>query len=396
MRTDLLADMALRADGVYLAADEGRDALARLYATTSTTCRAGRSMRQTARWRRSVSSGSSRPPCPAGPGDGVARTHGGRRVSRIPPSLLAEPAGCSCPAALVGAGGRRLPGGRGGQCAVPRRSVRGRAGRIRDRRAASAGCPEIALNQGNAWFRRFDYDQALEHYLAALDTLDPYRASRVQYNLGVVKYRQALDAMQTFQDALTETRSRIEYYRDSLRLDPDLRRRALQPGTRLPAVAAHRRAAGPGAAQCGDPQSEDLREPRPVLPGSGAGGAVGQPDAEADAQEEMQGREATEAPPSVRSAGPEPGPTGRFAPAHEPRSGRRRCSRCCARRARRPRACARRSSVRACARPAWTRHGDRGPTGRRPMTAKPRRRARAWSACWAAVAGPWWRRRRRR
>jgi Ca-activated chloride channel family protein len=33
MRTDLLADMALGADGVYLAADDGRDALARLYAT---------------------------------------------------------------------------------------------------------------------------------------------------------------------------------------------------------------------------------------------------------------------------------------------------------------------------------------------------------------------------
>jgi Ca-activated chloride channel family protein len=32
MRTDLLADMALRAEGVYLTADEGRDALARLYA----------------------------------------------------------------------------------------------------------------------------------------------------------------------------------------------------------------------------------------------------------------------------------------------------------------------------------------------------------------------------
>ena len=33
MRTDLLADMALRADGVYVVADDGQDALARLYAT---------------------------------------------------------------------------------------------------------------------------------------------------------------------------------------------------------------------------------------------------------------------------------------------------------------------------------------------------------------------------
>jgi Ca-activated chloride channel family protein len=33
MRTDLLADMALRADGVYLAANDGLDALARLYAS---------------------------------------------------------------------------------------------------------------------------------------------------------------------------------------------------------------------------------------------------------------------------------------------------------------------------------------------------------------------------
>jgi hypothetical protein len=33
MHTDLLADMALRAQGVYLAADNGRNGLAHLYAT---------------------------------------------------------------------------------------------------------------------------------------------------------------------------------------------------------------------------------------------------------------------------------------------------------------------------------------------------------------------------
>jgi Ca-activated chloride channel homolog len=82
--------------------------------------------------------------------------------------------------------------------------------------------PEIEANRGNAWFRRFDYDQALAHYHEALGTVDPFIASRVRYNIGVVKYQQALEALETFQDALTETREAIDYFRESLRLDPAL------------------------------------------------------------------------------------------------------------------------------------------------------------------------------
>jgi tetratricopeptide (TPR) repeat protein len=157
---------------------------------------------------------------------------------------------------------------------------------------------EIALNQGNAWFRRFDYDRALEHYLAALDTRDPYVTSRVKYNLGVVKFRQALDAMQTFQDALTETRSAIEYYRDSLRLDPNLSdaRYNLELAYRLMQRIDEQQVQGQRNAETRNQKTSENRGQS--FPDRARDEQSGEREAEADAQEEMQGREATEAPPS--------------------------------------------------------------------------------------------------
>ena len=115
MRTDLLADMALRAEGVYLAADDGRDALARLYATRIDDL----PRRQLDAESRLVAAQRFQWFIAAalvllGAGDGVARTHGGGRVSRAPApwSRLAERRAAG-PAALVGTGRRRLPGGRG-------------------------------------------------------------------------------------------------------------------------------------------------------------------------------------------------------------------------------------------------------------------------------------------
>jgi mxaK protein len=157
---------------------------------------------------------------------------------------------------------------------------------------------EIALNQGNAWFRRFDYDQALEHYLAALDTLDPYLTSRVKYNLGVVKFRQALDAMQTFQDALTDTRSAIEYYRDSLRLDPDLydARYNLELAYRLLQRLDEQQVQGQRNAETRNQKTSENRGQS--FPDRARDEQSGEREAEADVQEEMRGREATEAPPT--------------------------------------------------------------------------------------------------
>jgi tetratricopeptide (TPR) repeat protein len=158
---------------------------------------------------------------------------------------------------------------------------------------------EIALNQGNAWFRRFDYDQALEYYLGALDTLDPYVSSRVRYNLGVVKYQQALDAMQSFQDALTETRSAIEYYRDSLRVDPTLHdaRYNLELAYRLLRRIDEQQVQGQRNAETRDQKTSENRGQS--FPDRAREEQSGNREAEADAQDQMRGREATEAPPSA-------------------------------------------------------------------------------------------------
>jgi Ca-activated chloride channel family protein len=157
---------------------------------------------------------------------------------------------------------------------------------------------EIALNQGNAWYRRFDYGRALEHYLAALDTRDPHLTSRVKYNLGVVKFRQALDAMQTFQDALTETRSAIEYYRDSLRLDPNLAdaRYNLELAYELLRRIDEQRVQGQRNAETRNQKTSENRGQS--FPDRARDEQSGEREAETDAQEEMRGREATEAPPS--------------------------------------------------------------------------------------------------
>ena len=157
---------------------------------------------------------------------------------------------------------------------------------------------EIALNQGNAWFRRFDYDQALERYLAALDTLDPHVASRAKYNLGVVKYHQALDAMQSFQDALTETRSAIQYYRDSLRMDPNLldARYNLELAYELLQRIDEQQVQGQRNAETRDQKTSENRGQS--FPDRAHEEQSGNREAEADAQEQMRGREATQAPPS--------------------------------------------------------------------------------------------------
>jgi Ca-activated chloride channel family protein len=158
---------------------------------------------------------------------------------------------------------------------------------------------EIALNQGNAWFRRFDYSQALEHYLKALDTLDPHLASRVQYNLGVVKYQQALDAMQTFQDALAETRAAIEYFRDSLRLDPNLddARYNLELAYQLLRRIEEQQVQGQRNAELRNQKTSENRGQS--FPDRATEEQAGSQDAAADAEEDIQGREATTAPPGA-------------------------------------------------------------------------------------------------
>lgn len=93
---------------------------------------------------------------------------------------------------------------------------------LRQYEAAAEQLPDssvIEFNRGNALFKNREQEQALDRYLAALATDDPALASRARYNIGVIKYRQALAAAQRYEDALTLTQAAIGYFRDSLRLD---------------------------------------------------------------------------------------------------------------------------------------------------------------------------------
>jgi Ca-activated chloride channel homolog len=81
------------------------------------------------------------------------------------------------------------------------------------------GSAVIEFNRGDALFKNRDQEQALDHYLAALATDDPELAARAKYNIGVIKYRQALAAAQRYEDALALTQAAIGYFRDSLKLD---------------------------------------------------------------------------------------------------------------------------------------------------------------------------------
>lgn len=88
------------------------------------------------------------------------------------------------------------------------------------------GAPQIDFDRGDVYYQQVDLNKALEHFSRALATADPILASRIKYNLGNIKYQQALNAMLTFRDAASHLRTAISYYRDSLALDPN------QPDTR--------------------------------------------------------------------------------------------------------------------------------------------------------------------
>ena len=82
------------------------------------------------------------------------------------------------------------------------------------------GKAEIQFNQGNAAYKQQDYADALNYFTQALNTADPMLESRTKYNLGNVKYQQALQAMANPKDAIPHVQSAMTYYRDSLDADP--------------------------------------------------------------------------------------------------------------------------------------------------------------------------------
>jgi len=97
----------------------------------------------------------------------------------------------------------------------------GAAGRFYEQAAAALPqSPLIQYNLGIVAVRGFDLDAAAARFQRALQSGDQRLESRVRYNLAVVHHRQALKALQTFQDALTPLEQAIGLYRDALRLDP--------------------------------------------------------------------------------------------------------------------------------------------------------------------------------
>jgi Ca-activated chloride channel family protein len=89
--------------------------------------------------------------------------------------------------------------------------------------AAAAARPEsraIRFDQGAALFKTRDQDKALDHFLALLPGADPELAARAQYNIGVIKYRQALAAQHEVADALPLVQAAVRSLRESLALDP--------------------------------------------------------------------------------------------------------------------------------------------------------------------------------
>ncbi len=79
----------------------------------------------------------------------------------------------------------------------------------------------IHFDLGDAYYQRQLYAEALTHYEKALQTAGPELEARLRYNLGNAKYQQALEALNTLQDALTPARAAMAYYRGSLALDPE-------------------------------------------------------------------------------------------------------------------------------------------------------------------------------
>ena len=79
----------------------------------------------------------------------------------------------------------------------------------------------VHFNKAGAEFKQYRFRDSFDSYTRAADDPDSTLASRAHYNIGNVKYQQALNAMQTFQDAVTPTREAITWLRSSLVLDPD-------------------------------------------------------------------------------------------------------------------------------------------------------------------------------
>jgi tetratricopeptide (TPR) repeat protein len=168
-------------------------------------------------------------------------------------------------------------------------------------RAATAlpEAAEIRFNQGDAAFKQFRYDQAVEYYLAALVTENAQLASQAQYNLANVRHRQALQAMQTFQDALSPVQAAIAFYRDSLELDPARleARYNLELAYRLLDAIEAQQVQGQRNAETRNQETSD-NQGQPFAEQADEDEETRPDEARPDEQQPRQGRQARQAPPN--------------------------------------------------------------------------------------------------
>jgi len=81
--------------------------------------------------------------------------------------------------------------------------------------------PEVAYNQGLAYYQTGDYAAAKNYLNRALLTRNLNLEAGVKYNLGNVAYASALEKMSDLQEAIELLKQAISHYRDGLELNPD-------------------------------------------------------------------------------------------------------------------------------------------------------------------------------
>lgn len=83
-------------------------------------------------------------------------------------------------------------------------------------------CPELAYNEGLAYYRLKDLERAREKFNEALMTTDPDLESRAKYNLGNVAYSEALAQQEEDTErAIDSARMARDFYLDALQINPD-------------------------------------------------------------------------------------------------------------------------------------------------------------------------------
>ncbi len=120
--------------------------------------------------------------------------------------------------------------------------------------AFNDGAPEITYNLATVHARSHKLDLSKELLTSVLDTERPATAAKIHYNLGVVDYRKAHEALQTFQDAKTFVTSAIRSWRTSLSFDPN------QPDVRYNLELAYRLSAAIDAQEVQAQQNADTRD----------------------------------------------------------------------------------------------------------------------------------------